>query len=90
MSKQELLAEIQKLPVDEQRQLLQAISYNIAQGSNSTPEPMSETQLEHLLLEKGIILGIPASPDQEQSEDDFEPLLVDGKPVSETIIEERR
>jgi hypothetical protein len=41
-----------------------------------------------MLLEKGIINQIPAGVDEE--EEDFEPVLVEGKPLSETILEERR
>jgi hypothetical protein len=51
---------------------------------------MSEAEFERMLLEKGIITDIPADINVEEEEDDFEPIPVKGKPVSETIIEERR
>jgi len=88
MSKQELLAEIQKLPIEEQRQILDALSHNLAQHSNSTPQPMTEARFEQMLFEKGIIGQIPAGLDEE--EEDFEPVVVQGKPLSETVIEHRR
>lgn len=83
-----MLTEIQKLPIEEQRQILEALSRNIAPQVNPTPQPMSETQFEQMLLEKGIINQIPAGVDEE--EEDFEPLLIEGKPLSETILEGRR
>jgi hypothetical protein len=67
MTKQELLTEIQE-----------ALSRNVAQQVSSTPQPMSKAQFEQMLLEKGIINQIPAGIDEE--EEDFEPVLVEGKP----------
>jgi hypothetical protein len=88
MSKQRLLDEIQKLPIEEQRQILDVLSANVAQHKDSTPQTTSEAEFEQMLLQKGIISEIPAGVDEE--EEDFEPVVVRGKPVSETIIEERR
>jgi hypothetical protein len=45
MSTEELLIEIQKLPIEEQRQILEALSRNVAQGASSTREPTSEASL---------------------------------------------
>jgi hypothetical protein len=88
MSTQEVLIEIQKLPIEEQRQILEALSRNVAQDASSTQKPMSEAQFEQMLLEKGIINQIPAGVDEE--EEAFEPVLVEDTPLSETILEERR
>lgn len=90
MSKQELLAEIQKLPIEEQRQILEALTHDTSEGAGKAVGPMSEAEFERMLLEKGIITDIPADINVEEEEDDFEPIPVKGKPVSETIIEERR
>jgi hypothetical protein len=90
MSKQELLAEIQKLPVEEQRQILEALAHDTSEGVGKAVGPVSEVEFERMLLARGIITDIPAGIDLEQEEDDFEPIAVKDKPVSETIIEERR
>jgi hypothetical protein len=41
MSTQELLVESQKLPIEERRQIPEALSRNVAQDASSTREPMS-------------------------------------------------
>src|SRR5262249_43339006 len=89
VSKQELLAEIQKLPIEERRQILEALADNAAEDAKKSGSPMSEAEFEQMLLERGIITEIPADVDRDEDEDDFEPIAVKGKPVSETIIEER-
>jgi hypothetical protein len=89
MSKQELLAEIQKLPVEEQRQILDALGHWVAQHPSKSPAPISEAEFEWLLLAKGIISEIP-DPAVGQVEEEFEPIVVRGKPLSETITEERQ
>ena len=55
----------------------------------SEQRPITEDEVEQILLAKGIISEIPPRvPDDE--EETFEPIEVPGKPLSETIIEERR
>ena len=104
MSSQELLAEIQKLPPEERRRLLEALTPGVARtmpevggqrsevGSQLEPEPrvpISEDEVERILLAEGIIGGIPPRlPDED--EESYEPIEVAGIPLSETIIEERR
>ena len=87
MSTQELLAEIQKLPPAEQRRLLEVLKQDSM--TKSELRPITEDEVEEILLAKGIISEIPPRvPDDE--EETFEPIEVPGKPLSETIIEERR
>jgi len=87
MSAQELLTEIQKLPPAEQRRLLEALKRDVKMKSEQ--RPITEDEVEQILLAKGIISEIPPRvPDDE--EETFEPIEVPGKPLSETIIEERR
>jgi hypothetical protein len=87
MSAQELLTEIQKLPAAEQQRLLEALQRDVK--INSELRPITEDEVEQILLAKGIIREIPPRvPDDE--EETFEPIEVPGKPLSETIIEERR
>ena len=87
MSAQELLTEIRKLPPAEQQRLLEAIKRDAK--IESERQPITEDEVEQILLAKGIISEIPPRvPDDE--EETFEPIEVPGKPLSETIIEERR
>ena len=87
MSPQELLTEIQKLPPAEQQRLLEALKRDVKMKSEQ--RPITEDEVEQILLAKGIISEIPPRvPDDE--EETFEPIEVPGKPLSETIIEERR
>jgi len=87
MSAQELLTEIQKLPPAEQQRLLEALTRDVKMKSEQ--RPITEDEVEQILLAKGIISEIPPRvPDDE--EETFEPIEVPGKPLSETIIEERR
>lgn len=87
MSMDELLIEIQKLPLEEQRKLLAELSHNLAEVSEEAPG-MSDEEFEQMLLAKGIISEIPKGFDGE--EEYFEPIEVRGKPLSETVIEEKR
>ena len=87
MSAQELLTEIQKLPPAEQQRLLEALKRDVKMKSEQ--RPITEDEVEQILHAKGIISEIPPRvPDDE--EETFEPIEVPGKPLSETIIEERR
>jgi len=87
MSAQELLTEIQKLPPAERQRLLEALKRDVKMKSER--RPITEDEVEEILLAKGIISEIPPRvPDDE--EETFEPIEVPGKPLSETIIEERR
>lgn len=84
MSTQELLAEIRKLPLDEQRRLLEELIRSVSEG-----QPSPEIRLQHALYEAGLIGEIkPSRP--ALTPRNFTPIDVKGKPVSETIIEERR
>lgn len=89
MRPQELLMEIQKLPLRERRELLEALSRSISEHLESS-KPISEDEAEHLLLEQGVIGNVPDPTSYTDEDEAFEPIEVTGKPISETIIEERR
>ncbi len=89
MSAQELLAEIQKLPPEEQRRLLDALARGTDGQEPRSQQPVTEDEVEQILLAKGIISEIPARMFDDE-EECYEPIEVPGKPLSETIIEERR
>jgi len=90
MSAQELLAEIHKLPPEEQRRLLEVLKRDGAGSTKPQHQPITEDEVEQILLAKGIISEIPPLSDYSDEDEDFEPIEVSGKPLSETIIEERR
>lgn len=89
MSASELIAEIQKLPVEEQRKLLDILSRRLEQPEEMR-QSVSESEIDRLLLERGIISQIPDPACYSDEDEDFEPIEVTGKPLSQTIIEERR
>ncbi len=87
MDTQQLIAEIQRLPLESQRQLLESLSRSI----QPAPEPsaaISEDEVDRWLLAEGVISEIPAGFDE--TDEDFEPVEITGEPLSETIIRERR
>ena len=85
MNTQEIIKTVQSLPIGEQRRVLEVLQNNLTAERET---PISEDEIERILLAKGIISEIPERlPDDE--EESYEPIEVIGKPLSETIIEER-
>lgn len=52
--------------------------------------PISEEEVQRILFERGVIGNIPSAADYTDADDDFEPIEIKGKPLSESVIEERR
>lgn len=52
-------------------------------------EPLSEDQWERQLLQSGLLASIPARP-AAGAPRRFQPVQIQGEPLSETIIRERR
>jgi hypothetical protein len=73
---------VQSLEPDERRQLREMI--------DSLPTGTAEEELERRLLEAGAIRQIPKPLSDASGRDEFEPIRVEGEPISETIIRERR
>lgn len=91
MSVQEILNEIQRLPTIEQRELLAELSSRLKhQSRQPSNAPITEEEFLQILLAEGVISNIPNSSKYTDEDDDFEAVEVTGKPISETIIEERR
>lgn len=88
MSPQELLAEIQKLPTEEQRRLLETLARSMSGQPEQHPSA-SEDEAERILQAKGII-SVPAPTAYTDEDENFEPEVIEGQPLSETIIEARR
>lgn len=81
-----IVEEVRALTADEKRVLLERLDSLLV----SPESEISESDFERQLLERGVISSIPPPIT------DFEPyrnrklIEVKGKPLSETIIEERR
>ena len=83
-----VLNEIKALTPAEQQQVRAALDTMLPVTSG----PMSEEEFELMLVQKGILgkKRRPPSPEEIESFRSYKPVEVKGKPVSETIIEERR
>ncbi|CAN5697674.1 hypothetical protein BH18ACI1_BH18ACI1_10640 [soil metagenome] len=90
MTPSEILSEIHKLPLPEQNQLKKTLLEDSdLKGLEEQKETrITEEDFLQYLLAKGVISEIPEGITDE--EDDFEPIEIEGEPLSETIIRERR
>jgi hypothetical protein len=85
MTPQEIINEIQKLSPLQQKEVLDRLSLNLTEEN-----ALSEAEVAERLLAKGVINEIPDGWNESDDEDDFEPIVIKGKPLSETVIEDRR
>lgn len=78
----EIMDEVKSLSVFEQRQVLEVLQ------ENELPDSLAEKREEfhRQLVAKGMLKEIPPRKNVPRS---FEPVPISGKPISETIIEER-
>jgi hypothetical protein len=81
-----LVEEVKTLTPDEQRSLRDIVDGLLA---TITPQ-MTEEEFEQHLLKKGVISRIPPRIRDASVYANRNPVEVEGKPVSEIIIEERR
>lgn len=88
MDAAEIISEVTRLPLAEQKQVLEKIGENIKQIEVSEEERLEQLVLERLLA-KGIISEI-AAPMTDDEDDEVEPIEIEGEPLSEMIIRERR
>ena len=87
MTTTEILNEIYRLPINQQKQLKEKLLQDSESGEQAKAQ-ISEEEFLQKLLASGFISDIPEGMSDE--EDDFEPIEFEGEPVSETIIRERR
>ena len=88
MSVIEILSEIRKLSPIEKRQVTNALLESAKDQPQDDDEKRAE--LHRRLLAEGVIKNLPARHGRPPELRDFKPITVEGKPVSETIIRERR
>jgi hypothetical protein len=85
-----VMEELKVLTPDEQRQVRDLLDSLLENRPENTASLSPEDLLEQRLLEAGVISSIPTrNPDPEEYKN-RKPVEVKGKPISETIIEERR
>ena len=93
MTPTEVLSEIQKLPLNDVRQVANKATNYLREQEQATltAEEIEarEDEFERYLLAKGIISNIPTR-DETDEDDNFEPIEFEGEPLSEMIIRERR
>jgi Arc/MetJ-type ribon-helix-helix transcriptional regulator len=68
------------------RLLLQSLN----EGTHAARKPLTEQELERKLLESGFLASVPPPPDPAAPAWSFEPVKIEGEPLSETVIRERR
>ena len=85
MTATEILREISKLPSGERRNIYRHLDDDLHHEKVSAEE-LREREFEQMLLAEGVIRDIPSGWNED---DDFEPVEITGKPLSETIIEDR-
>jgi len=86
MNQQEIITTVRNLPIENQRQILEVLRRDVEQQTEQT---ISEDEVNRILFERGVIGNIPNAADYTDEDDDFELIEIKGKPLSETIIEER-
>jgi len=86
MTPTEILNEISKLPVPERRNIFERLDDDMRRENAVSPEELREREFERTLLAEGVIRSIPSGWNDD---DYFEPVEINGKPLSETIVEDR-
>ena len=84
---EKVLEEVKTLTPGEQRQVHTLLNSLL---ENQAHPQTAEGEFHQMLLQKGIISNIPNPADDADEDDEFEPVDVQGQPLSETVIEERR
>lgn len=86
-SVEKIIEEVKSLTVEEQQAVKELINSLLEAQAEESTELSPRDLLERRMLERGAISEIP-SRDASRYED-FEPVEVKGKPLSEIIIQER-
>lgn len=90
----EVLNEIQKLPLSDARQVANQLTNYLREKEQATltneEAERREDEFERYLLAKGIASHIATRNETDEEFDAFEMIEVEGEPLSETIIRERR
>lgn len=88
MTATEILSEIQKLPLTEQRAVLLELKGKLDQAGQADLK-VKERQFINAMRQKGLITEIPLRLPDDEMRRNFKRIEVKGEPLSETIIRER-
>ena len=83
---EQVIAEVKALSVEEQKQLQETLHRLLT----SSPTESQEQELARVLLQAGLVAELRPRGIDAQAYRQYKPVRVKGKPLSETIIEERR
>jgi uncharacterized protein (DUF2164 family) len=90
----EVLGEIQKLPLNDARQVAVRLTDYLREQEQSMIEHLDaeerEDEFERYLYASGIASHVATRDETDEDFDAFEMIEVKGEPLSETIIRERR
>ena len=94
MTPTEVLNEIQKLPLSDARQVANKLTTYLREKEQAAlPDEEAERredEFERYILTKGVASHIATRDETDEEFDAFEMIEVEGEPLSETIIRERR
>jgi hypothetical protein len=82
---EQVLRDIKSLTREEQRHVRDALD-----GILRLSTDIDETELVRLAATRGIHITVPTEEMTDEEFDRFQPIVVRGEPISETIIRERR
>lgn len=88
MTPNEVLNEIQKLPLDEKHRIWVELTGQIDQN-DATDLSLKEKKFVNGLRQKGLVTEFPSRLPDDEFRRSFKRIEVEGEPLSETIIEER-
>jgi hypothetical protein len=87
MIPQEIINAVRSLPPEKQREVLEVLQSELIGMRKSL---ISEQEVQRILFERGVIGTVPSAADYTDEDDDFDPVAIKGKPLSESVIKERR
>jgi hypothetical protein len=82
---EKMFNEVKALPVEEQRRLRGFLEALLSSSTEA-----QEERLARLLLQAGLIAELKPKGLNAQTHHQYTPIQVQGKPVSESLVEERR
>jgi hypothetical protein len=86
-----VLAQIDRLSREDQRELYRRLAEKLSiNGGQASGPQMTEDEFEQMLFEKGILCQVPPPITDFAPYENREPVKIDGPPLSETIISDRR
>lgn len=83
---QKIINAVQTLPVRVQEEIVDALRRNLERRESSNAP--DEDEIERRLLAKGLISRIPPRS-EDADEETYQPIKINGKPLSEIVLEER-